>query len=90
MPCTVSAGVHDFFCAAFAEALAPYADIIVAMVAGHTHRDSWVTFTQSNVDLVQYVTPSLTTFSFKVGSAACANQMRALTSVRACLCARAR
>lgn len=66
MPCSNTAGLHDFYCIAFTEAIAPYADIIVAMVAGHTHRDSWVTFTQAGVDLVQLIAPSLTPFSFKV------------------------
>jgi hypothetical protein len=66
MPCVMSSGLHDFFCADFAKTIAAYEDLIVMMIGGHTHRDSWVTFTGLGVDLVQFVTPSLTTFSFKV------------------------
>lgn len=66
MPCVRGSGLHDFYCEEFADALRPYADMVVLLVGGHTHHDSWVTFTDLGVDLVNYVTPSLTTFSFKV------------------------
>lgn len=65
MPCEIASGIWDYYCLDFAAVVAEFTDIIVLMISGHTHRDSWVTFSALNVSLVQYVSPSLTTFSFK-------------------------
>lgn len=53
--------VHDFYCVWFLDLLVKYEDVIVLVLSGHTHQDSWV-----NVGpFTQFVTPSITPFSFK-------------------------
>lgn len=60
MPCNHAAGILDDYCGPLVKILDSYDDIVFLILSGHTHDASHVILTPQ---LVQYVTPSVTTFS---------------------------
>ncbi len=61
IPCNHNGGVHDFYCAPFIDVVNRFPDVVVLVVAGHTHQDSWVDLGS----FTQFVAPSITPFSKK-------------------------
>lgn len=55
------AAVHDFYCEWFLTLLERFDDVVVMVLSGHTHQDSWVDLGP----FTQFITPSITPFSFK-------------------------